>query len=94
MARRKPRQAGRNGYHRGVTRSLVAVGSATLIDVGWGTGILTAALRAWFAGPAAAVADGLAGYADAGLTQFAIRFTGDDERQLKALADIGARVGW
>ena len=38
--------------------------------------------QAWFAGPAPAVAEKLAGYADAGLTHFVIRFTGDHERQL------------
>ena len=50
--------------------------------------------QAWFAGPAPAVADKLAGYADAGLTHFVIRFTGDHERQLEALAGIRAQVGW
>jgi len=50
--------------------------------------------QAWFAGPAAAVAEKLAGYADAGLTHFVIRFTGDHERQLEALAGIRGQVGW
>ena len=50
--------------------------------------------QAWFAGPAPAVADKLARYADAGLTHFVIRFTGDHERQLEALAGIRAQVGW
>jgi hypothetical protein len=48
----------------------------------------------WFAGPVAAVADRLASYADAGLTHLVIRVTGDHERQLAALADIRAQVGW
>ena len=50
--------------------------------------------QAWFAGPAAAVADRLAGYADAGLTHFVIRFTGDHERQLEAIASIRVQLGW
>ena len=50
--------------------------------------------QAWFAGPAAAVADRLARYADAGLTHFVIRFTGDHERQLEALAGIRVQAGW
>jgi hypothetical protein len=50
--------------------------------------------QAWFAGPAASVADGLAGYADAGLTHFVIRFTGDHERQLEAIAGIRVQLGW
>jgi hypothetical protein len=50
--------------------------------------------QAWFAGPAGSVADGLAGYADAGLTHFVIRFTGDHERQLEAIAGIRVQLGW
>jgi probable F420-dependent oxidoreductase len=50
--------------------------------------------QAWFAGPAASVAVGLAGYADAGLTHFVIRFTGDHERQLEAIAGIRVQLGW
>jgi alkanesulfonate monooxygenase SsuD/methylene tetrahydromethanopterin reductase-like flavin-dependent oxidoreductase (luciferase family) len=50
--------------------------------------------QAWFAGPAAAVADGLADYADAGLTHFVIRFTSDHERQLEAIAAIRVQLGW
>ena len=50
--------------------------------------------QAWFAGPASAVADWLAAYADAGLTHFVIRFTGDHERQLEAIAGIRAKLGW
>ena len=50
--------------------------------------------QAWFAGPASAVADWLAGYADAGLTHFVIRFTGDHERQLEAITGIRAKLGW
>jgi probable F420-dependent oxidoreductase len=50
--------------------------------------------QAWFAGPASAVADRLAGYADAGLTHFVIRFTGDHERQLEAIAGIRAELDW
>ncbi len=50
--------------------------------------------QAWFGGQAAAVADALARYADAGLTHFVIRFTGDHERQLEAIADIRVQAGW
>ena len=50
--------------------------------------------QAWFAGPASAVADWLAGYADAGVTHFVIRFTGDHERQLEAIAAIRAKLRW
>jgi probable F420-dependent oxidoreductase len=50
--------------------------------------------QAWFAGPASAVADWLAGYADAGLTHFVIRFAGDHERQLDEIASIRAKLGW
>ncbi len=50
--------------------------------------------QAWFAGSGSAVADWLAGYAEAGLTHFVIRFTGDHERQLEAVADIRAKLGW
>jgi probable F420-dependent oxidoreductase len=50
--------------------------------------------QAWFAGPASAVADWLASYADAGLTHFVIRFTGDHERQLEAIAAIRSKLGW
>ena len=50
--------------------------------------------QAWFAGPATSVADGLAGYADAGLTHFVIRFTGDHERQLEAIAGLRVQLGW
>jgi len=50
--------------------------------------------QAWFAGPAAAVAERLAAYANAGLTHFVIRFAGDHERQLEAIAGIRAGLGW
>jgi hypothetical protein len=50
--------------------------------------------QAWFAGPAAEVAEKLARYAAAGLTHFVVRFTGDHERQLEALAGIRAQAGW
>jgi probable F420-dependent oxidoreductase len=50
--------------------------------------------QVWFAGPASAVADWLARYADAGLTHCVIRFAGDHERQLEAIAGIRAELGW
>lgn len=59
-----------------------------------GRGEMMKKYQRWFAGPGAAVADGLVGYADAGLTHFVIRFVGDHERQLEALAGIRVQVGW
>ena len=50
--------------------------------------------QAWCAGPPSAVAEWLAGYAEAGLTHAAVRFTGDHERQLEAIAAIRADLGW
>jgi alkanesulfonate monooxygenase SsuD/methylene tetrahydromethanopterin reductase-like flavin-dependent oxidoreductase (luciferase family) len=59
-----------------------------------GHGALMKRNQAWFAGPAAAVADWLASYAAAGLTHCVLRFTGDHERQLEAIAGIRAKLGW
>ena len=59
-----------------------------------GRGEIMKKTQAWFAGPASAVADRLARYADAGLTHFVIRFTGDHERQLEATAGIRLELGW
>lgn len=50
--------------------------------------------QAWFAGSASGAAEWLAAYADAGVSHFIIRFTGDHERQLEALADVRAGLGW
>jgi probable F420-dependent oxidoreductase len=50
--------------------------------------------QAWVAGPAAAVAERLAGYAEAGLTHAVIRFSGEHERQLEAMARIRATLKW
>jgi probable F420-dependent oxidoreductase len=50
--------------------------------------------RPWFAGTAAGALDYLAAFADAGVSHFAIRFTGDHENQLEALADIRRQLGW
>jgi hypothetical protein len=46
--------------------------------------------QAWFAGPASAVADWLARYADAGV----MRFAGEHERQLESIAGIRGELGW
>jgi probable F420-dependent oxidoreductase len=59
-----------------------------------GRGEMMKRTQAWFAGPASAVADWLARYAEAGLTHFVMRFTGDHERQLEAIARIRAELGW
>ena len=48
--------------------------------------------QAWCAGPANAAADRLARYAEAGLTHFVIRFAGDHEHQLDAVAKIRASL--
>jgi alkanesulfonate monooxygenase SsuD/methylene tetrahydromethanopterin reductase-like flavin-dependent oxidoreductase (luciferase family) len=55
-----------------------------------------AALRkrqAVFGGPPAAAADWLQGYAAAGVTDLVVRFTGDHERQLDAVAALRSQLG-
>ncbi len=46
-----------------------------------------------FAGPAASAAEWLAGYAKAGASHLVLRFAGDHERNLAALADVRASIG-
>ena len=53
-----------------------------------GRGELMKKHQAWFAGPLSGVVEWLAAYADAGLTHFVIRFPGDHERHLEAIASI------
>ena len=36
----------------------------------------------------------LKGYADAGATDLIVRFTGDHDRQLEAVAGLRAQLGW
>lgn len=50
--------------------------------------------QAWCAGPSSAVADWLSAYAEAGLTHGVIRFTGEHERQLEAIAGVRVKLGW
>jgi alkanesulfonate monooxygenase SsuD/methylene tetrahydromethanopterin reductase-like flavin-dependent oxidoreductase (luciferase family) len=50
--------------------------------------------QAVFGGPAAAAADWLRGYADAGVTDLIVRFTGDHDRQLEAVAGLRTQLGW
>ena len=50
--------------------------------------------QAWVAGPADTIAERLAAYADAGMTHLVLRFTGEHERQLDAMARIRAGLGW
>lgn len=50
--------------------------------------------RPWYAGSADGAADYLASFHAAGATHFAVRFTGDHEAQLEALAAVRARLGW
>lgn len=59
-----------------------------------GRGEMMKRQQAWFAGPAASVTQWLGRYAEAGLTHFVIRFAGDHERQLEAIAGIRADLGW
>jgi alkanesulfonate monooxygenase SsuD/methylene tetrahydromethanopterin reductase-like flavin-dependent oxidoreductase (luciferase family) len=50
--------------------------------------------QACFGGPSAPAAAWLKGYADAGVTDLIVRFTGDHERQLDAVAGLRAQLGW
>lgn len=59
-----------------------------------GRGALMKNHQTWFAGSADAVAEWLARYAAGGLTHFVIRFAGEHERQLDAVAGIRAALGW
>jgi probable F420-dependent oxidoreductase len=59
-----------------------------------GRGAAIMRLQAWAAGPAGAIAERLAAYADAGMTHLVIRFAGEHERQLEAMAAIRAKLGW
>jgi alkanesulfonate monooxygenase SsuD/methylene tetrahydromethanopterin reductase-like flavin-dependent oxidoreductase (luciferase family) len=47
-----------------------------------------------YGGPAAGAAEWLQGFAEAGATHLIIRFAGDHERQLEALAALRADLGW
>ena len=49
--------------------------------------------QACFGGPGAAAAAWPKGYADAGATDLIVRFTGDHETQLDAVARLRARLG-
>jgi alkanesulfonate monooxygenase SsuD/methylene tetrahydromethanopterin reductase-like flavin-dependent oxidoreductase (luciferase family) len=49
--------------------------------------------QATFGGPPAAAAAWLKGYADAGATDLIVRFTGEHERQLDAVAALRAQLG-
>lgn len=59
-----------------------------------GRGEMMKSSQAWYAGPPAGVADWLVAYAEAGLTHFVIRFTGDHERHLDSVAVIRQELGW
>ena len=50
--------------------------------------------RPWYAGSATGAADYLASYEEAGASHFVIRFAGDHEAQLEALAGIRSQLGW
>ena len=50
--------------------------------------------QALYAGGAAGAVDYLSAYADAGVSHFVIRFTGDHEEQLETLTAIRGELGW
>jgi alkanesulfonate monooxygenase SsuD/methylene tetrahydromethanopterin reductase-like flavin-dependent oxidoreductase (luciferase family) len=50
--------------------------------------------QALFGGPPAAAGAWLNGYADAGATDLIVRFTGDHDRQLEAVAGLRAQLDW
>jgi alkanesulfonate monooxygenase SsuD/methylene tetrahydromethanopterin reductase-like flavin-dependent oxidoreductase (luciferase family) len=50
--------------------------------------------QACFGGPPAAAAVWLQRYADAGVTDLIVRFTGDHDRQLERVAELRAQLGW
>ncbi len=50
--------------------------------------------QATFAGPPAATAEWLRGYAEAGASDLIVRFTGEHERQLDAVAALRAQLAW
>jgi hypothetical protein len=50
--------------------------------------------QAVYSGPASGVASWLEGYARAGATDLVLRFAGDAEHHLEALAKVGASLGW
>ena len=59
-----------------------------------GRGEMMKQSQAWYGGPAAGVAEWLDSYANAGLTHFVIRLTGDHERQLEAVSQTRQQLGW
>ena len=50
--------------------------------------------QACYAGPAEGAAEWLKGYADAGASHLVLRFAGDNERHMDAIADIRGSLGW
>ena len=50
--------------------------------------------QASYAGPAAGCAEWLKGYADAGASHLVLRFAGDHERHMDAIAEIRRALGW
>jgi alkanesulfonate monooxygenase SsuD/methylene tetrahydromethanopterin reductase-like flavin-dependent oxidoreductase (luciferase family) len=50
--------------------------------------------QASYAGPRAGVAEWLDGYAKAGATHLVLRFAGDHEQHLEAVAQVHASLGW
>ena len=50
--------------------------------------------QAVYSGPAAGVAAWLDGYAKGGATDLVLRFAGEHERHLEAMARVGRSLGW
>jgi alkanesulfonate monooxygenase SsuD/methylene tetrahydromethanopterin reductase-like flavin-dependent oxidoreductase (luciferase family) len=50
--------------------------------------------QACYAGPVAGVAEWLDGYAKAGASHIVVRFAGEHERHMTALADVRVALGW
>jgi hypothetical protein len=50
--------------------------------------------QAVYSGPASGVASWLDAYAQAGATDLVLRFAGDHEHHLEALAKVRASLGW
>jgi hypothetical protein len=50
--------------------------------------------QASYAGPAAGVAEWLAGYAEAGASHLVLRFAGEHEQHLQAMEKVRTSLGW
>ena len=48
----------------------------------------------YYAGPAAGLAEWLAAYGEVGVSHFVLRFVGNPDPQLEAVANVRAMLGW